>query len=423
MRLLFVLLVAGSAFGFSNAEDLPSLEGAKVYRLIPDTDEKLSAVLAHHGKEGYDILRRGHVLGDEIRILVTADYVEAFETELTEYEIDNVIEIENAQEVIDEEKTRQSVGPSITHVNGRISFEAYPRYDAVLEYLQELATNYSSIATVVNIGTSYEGRPISGLKISSGGTGKPAILIDSAMHAREWIAPTSALYAINQLVENSENSDLYASVDWYIFPVANPDGYEFTHTNYRLWRKTRSINTGSSCRGVDPNRNFGYYWMLNGASDLPCSDIYAGTEAFSEVETQALRDFVLANNETIKLYLAVHSYGNYFLYPWGYTADLPDNEEELRTLAEAADDALSTLRGTRYTIGTSTNVLYEAAGGSDDWVKGVGGVELSYTPELTGGGIFGFDPPVSEILPIGQEFFLATRVFGEYIAEKFGSSK
>nr|XP_046468152.1 uncharacterized protein LOC124212306 [Neodiprion pinetum] len=424
MRLLLVLLVAGSAFGFSNAEDLPSLEGAKVYRLIPDSDEKLSAVLAHNGKEGYDFLRRGHVLGDEIRVLVTADFTEGFESELTEYEIDYVIVTENAQAVIDEEKTtRQNAAASITRLNGRISFEAYPRYDTIVEYLEGLATNYSGIASLVNIGTSYEGRSIYGLKISSGGTGKPAILIDSALHAREWITPPTALYIINQLVENSDNADLYANVDWYIFPVLNPDGYEFTHTSYRLWRKTRSINDGSSCVGVDPNRNFGYYWMLNGASDLPCSEVFAGPEPFSEVETQALRDFVLANNETLKLYLAVHSYGNYFLYPWGYTSELPDNEEELRTLAEAADDALSTLRGTRYTIGTSTNVLYEAAGGSDDWVKGVGGVELSYTLELPGGGIWGFDPPVSEILPVGQETFLAIRVFGEYIESKFGSSK
>jgi len=24
----------------------------------------------------------------------------------------------------------------------------------------------------------------------------------------------------------------------------------------RMWRKTRSVNPGSSCRGVDPNRNW-----------------------------------------------------------------------------------------------------------------------------------------------------------------------
>jgi hypothetical protein len=35
-------------------------------------------------------------------------------------------------------------------------------------------------------------------------------------------------------------------------------GYEYTFVTDRLWRKTRSLTSSSSCRGVDPNRNFGY---------------------------------------------------------------------------------------------------------------------------------------------------------------------
>lgn len=67
------------------------------------------------------------------------------------------------------------------------------------------------------------------LKISSGGTGKPKILIDAGIHAREWIAPVTALYAIHQLVTNKSNSALYDKVDWYIIPSLNPDGYDYTH--------------------------------------------------------------------------------------------------------------------------------------------------------------------------------------------------
>jgi hypothetical protein len=63
-----------------------------------------------------------------------------------------------------------------------------------------------------------------------------------------------------------------------------------------------------------------------------------------------------------------------------------------------------------------------AAGGSDDWVKGVGGVELAYTLELPGGGRYGFDLPANEISVVGQETFLAIRVFGEYVANKFAAS-
>ena len=33
------------------------------------------------------------------------------------------------------------------------------------------------------------------------------------------------------------------SVDWYIAPLLNPDGYEYTHTDQRLWRKNRFVTS------------------------------------------------------------------------------------------------------------------------------------------------------------------------------------
>lgn len=88
----------------------------------------------------------------------------------------------------------------------------------------------------MSIGDTYEGRSHDLIKISSGGGGsRPAVFIDAGIHAREWAAPALALYIINQLVENySDNSDLVDSLDWFIVPVANPDGYEYTHTSVRL---------------------------------------------------------------------------------------------------------------------------------------------------------------------------------------------
>lgn len=97
--------------------------------------------------------------------------------------------------------------------------------------MNSLAAEYSSITSLERIGSSYEGNAIWALKISSGGAGdKPAILIDAGIHAREWIAPVTALYAIHQLVVNKTNSGLYENIDWYIIPNLNPDGYEYCHT-------------------------------------------------------------------------------------------------------------------------------------------------------------------------------------------------
>ncbi|KAF2889624.1 hypothetical protein ILUMI_16550 [Ignelater luminosus] len=83
---------------------------------------------------------------------------------------------------------------------------------------------------------------------------------------------------------------------------------------------------------------------------------------------------------------------------------------------------IRTVQGTIYKVGTSTNVLYAAAGGSDDWVKGVAGIELAYTIELPGGGSEGFDPPPEQIPSIVTETWAGVKGYHHYIQGKFGRS-
>lgn len=88
-----------------------------------------------------------------------------------------------------------------------------------------------------NAGFSYEGRNLTVIKISSGDTkDKPAIFVDGGIHAREWIAPAQVLYIIDQLVTNPENSILYENVDWYLLPLLNPDGYEYTFKKASIYK-------------------------------------------------------------------------------------------------------------------------------------------------------------------------------------------
>ena len=63
---------------------------------------------------------------------------------------------------------------------------------------------------------------------------------------------------------------------------------------------------GIGCGGVDLNRNFGFHWRdvltplhIQGGSDLPCTETYAGPSAWSEPESRALRDFILEHKNTI----------------------------------------------------------------------------------------------------------------------------
>lgn len=54
-------------------------------------------------------------------------------------------------------------------------------------------------------------------------------------------------------------------------------------------------------------------------------------------------------------------------------------------------------------------------------MKAIGGVNLSYCAELQSGGIFGFNPPASEIIPVARETFLGFKVFSEYVARTYGA--
>lgn len=54
-----------------------------------------------------------------------------------------------------------------------------------------------------------------------------------------------------------------------------------------------------------------------------------------------------------------------WLTPWGYTSNVPANYRDLISKANTATQALQRHYGTRYDVGSSTNLLYAAAGGSD----------------------------------------------------------
>ncbi|KAF4517738.1 hypothetical protein B566_EDAN002943 [Ephemera danica] len=238
-------------------------------------------------------------------------------------------------------------------------------------------------------------------------------------HAREWISPAVATYILKQLIENADvNRHLLDNFDWYILPVVNPDGYEYSHTTDRMWRKTRSsiddddeeISRGSriarvffgSCEGVDPNRNWDHHWGERGASDDSCDETYAGPRAFSEPETRAIADFILARRSIFKVFLTLHSYGQMWLMPWGYTSDKLADHDDLMRLGQEAVAALTKVQGTEYSVGAA-----------DDWAKGVAGIKYAYTVELRDKGDSGFLLPASQIIPTGKETFAAIKAMAK----------
>lgn len=172
--------------------------------------------------------------------------------------------------------------------------------------------NYASTKV---IGTTGEGRNLVTLVLKTA-TAQRAVWIDCGIHAREWISPATCVGIIQKLTRdyNSGDADTVRFLSYYevhFLPVHNPDGYEFSHTSTRLWRKNRRRNTGSTCLGVDLNRNYGYKWLVAGASTNPCSDTFAGSAANSEPETQAVINAINAQKDKWDAFLTIHSYGQW----------------------------------------------------------------------------------------------------------------
>ncbi|KAG7312132.1 hypothetical protein JYU34_001590 [Plutella xylostella] len=321
--------------------------------------------------------------------------------------------IEDLQRRIDEENPPLDENElSLQDRRGhKMTWKQYHRLEDIHQFMDYLAKTYPSIISVNSIGKSHEGRDLKVLRISDGKPTNKAVWIDGGIHAREWISPATVTYFINQFAENFDvESDDVKNIDWYILPVVNPDGYEFTHLGDRLWRKNRKPQgTTRVCFGADLNRNFGYRWGGKGSSNNPCSDIYRGSRAFSEPETKAVSDFINNSAVNFTAYLTYHSYGQYILYPWGYDSVVPPDYQQLDIVGKDVARAIQQTGGSEYSVGSSSGLLYPAAGGSDDWAKAKG-IKYTYTIELSDTGRYGFILPVSYIEPVARESLAGLRV-------------
>lgn len=61
---------------------------------------------------------------------------------------------------------------------------------------------------------------------------------------------------------------------------------------------------------------------------------------------------------------------------------MPPDYKDLENVARKAAAAMVAAGGPQYTVGPSGSTLYPAAGGSDDWAKGVIKMKYTYTIEL-----------------------------------------
>jgi carboxypeptidase T len=261
-----------------------------------------------------------------------------------------------------------------------------------------------------SIGRSIEGRAIWSVRLTGPGGASPntpQVLYTGLHHAREPQGMMSLIYFLWYMLErygtDAEVTQLLDTRDLTFVPVVNPDGYaynEFTDPQGGgVWRKNRRRNPDGSI-GVDLNRNYGFRWGFDnvGSTGNGRDEVYRGASAFSEPETQAIRD--LCNRQKFSAGFNYHSFGNLLIHPFGYNNTDPPDSVIYRRLG----DILTAHNYYTYGTGDAT-VGYVTNGDADDWMYG--DVEtkariFSMTPEV-GNDVDWFWPVPSRILPLAEE--------------------
>jgi hypothetical protein len=279
--------------------------------------------------------------------------------------------------------------------------------------LTQLVTQYPSLASVVDIGDSWErvdpvisgdGDDLRVIKLTNSATPgpKPVLFVMTAIHAREYTPGELGMRFVEYLLTGyGTNADATAILDHnevHVLVQSNPDGRRKAETGLS-WRK--NTNTGycgvtSNSRGADLNRNFSFKWGQaqggGGSSTNPCDTDFRGPAPQSEPEVSAVDNYIAsifpdqrgnaitdpAPADAQGVFLDIHSYSQLVLWPWGWTntgvAGIAPNASALETL------------GRRFAWFNSytpeqANELYATDGTTDDNAYGELGV-AAYTFEL-----------------------------------------
>ncbi|XP_046971668.1 zinc carboxypeptidase-like [Vanessa cardui] len=393
-KFLFLILLVP----FVSCEKL-RFDNYTLYKISPENDQHYKLLQDIQNTDPrFDFWSEPTPLLDFVSVMSSPENKADLEEILQGYKMKYEVTMQNIQEAIDKE----TVGTYTRNNRASMSWNMYHNLESIELWFSDLLTAYPSVTGIIIGGRSYEGRNIKGIKISHG-SGRRAIFIEAGIHSREWISPATACYIINELLSSNDPITRAAArdYDWYIFPVTNPDGYVFTHDENRMWRKNRRP-TGSAI-GVDLNRNWNNNWLVSGASVNPATDTYAGPGPFSEPETLTLSQYIRSIGDKIDLYLSFHSFGQLLLIPFGNSTAPYANYYDAINIGRRTMGALSVRYGTQYVTGNIAEAIYQATGGSVDWVKDQIKVPLVYCYELRDNGNFGFILPPHQILPNNEE--------------------
>jgi len=301
-------------------------------------------------------------------------------------------------------------------------FAEYHTYADLVSWYSNFSSTYRSLITGGSAGTTVLGTNMPWYRMSATSSPRFTIYMQCQIHAREWISGATCNYIWNQLVTDYNNNvsavvNLLNNLQIILVPFTNPDGYMWTWTNDRMWRKNRNQDN-RTCIGVDCNRNYNDHWGQGGSSTNPCSDTYMGPSVASEKEVQNTQNLFKAQQRIAPVIGGMdwHSYSQLVLRPYGWTNSLPPHDARLTQLGDNFAAAIRAVHGKVY-VSQRSYQLYQTTGSASDWFfgsdayAGNGGYRAAgFTVELRPSdsqSTIGFQLPPVEIIPTGQENYAA----------------
>ncbi|XP_061660995.1 carboxypeptidase A6 isoform X1 [Syngnathoides biaculeatus] len=431
--------------------------GDQVFRISPSDDEEVCTLRNILGNMKVDLWRPNSVSlishNATVDVHVKRGDTRPLHAALKRERIQYSVFITNLQQEIEKQRRRRSSRKRRS--DGPYDYEVYHSLEEIQRWMLEMNTTQSDLLDMFSIGKSYEGRPLYVLQLGKRGRPqKKAVWIDCGVHAREWIGPAFCQWFVKEAL-NSYRYDpatrrLLNQLNFYIMPVFNVDGYHFSWTTDRFWRKTRSKNPKFHCRGVDANRNWKVKWCEEGASSHPCDDTYCGPHPESEPEVKAVAKFLRKHKKRVKAYISVHAYAQMLLYPYSYKYAAIPNFNCVESAAQNAVTALYSAYGVKYRYGPASTTLCKyciyyctslllqqsriwlkitginnvfpcdkdvSSGSSIDWAYR-NGIPYAFAFELRDTGYFGFLLPETLINPTCTETTRAVKAIASGLLKK-----
>ncbi|KAL4223757.1 hypothetical protein ACF0H5_017223 [Mactra antiquata] len=207
----------------------------------------------------------------------------------------------------------------------------YHSYEQLSSLLQNLTATYPHISKLHSIGESVKGRHLWAIEISDNvdtdEVGEPKFKYVGNMHGNEAIGRQVLIYLVQYLLENYQKDDrvtkLVDSVDIFIMPSMNPDGFEKANEG-----KCDGVLGRENANGHDLNRNFPDQFDPNTGKDR-------------QPETDALIKWIESTNFILSANL--HGGSVVASYPWD---DSPSHKQHGVYSASPDDEVFKKLATT-----------------------------------------------------------------------------